>query len=147
MDAMLPVLASHLEEGDIVVKNLFLKDKKGQLYLVSVGGERSVDLKALQKALGLPASASLRFASEDILLQELSVPQGAVTPLALLNRRPDGQPIAFVAEDALVACEGRLWVHPSDNAQTVGLRWADLERTVASAGVDVRVISLARGEP
>lgn len=51
LEAMFPALEGQLEQGDDVVKNLFLKDKKGGLWLATIAGEAPVDLKSLQKKL------------------------------------------------------------------------------------------------
>ena len=64
-------------------KNLFIRDdKKQHYYLISVKGDKRVDLKAFRKAQGL---RPLSFASPDDLRAILHLTPGAVTPLGLLN--------------------------------------------------------------
>lgn len=138
------------------------RDKKGMLYLVTVSGDSPIDLKSLQKKLEvrlassfpvvgcafqhlyrqIPSSANLRFAPEDLLQSQLCVPQGSVSPLALLNRPSNASPIVFVVDQALTLCQGRLWVHPSDNALSCGIKWPDLERIVRTTGVEMRFLDL-----
>ena len=65
-------------------KNLFLKDKKGVLWLVVADEDRPIDLKALRRRIG---SAALSFASAETLRQVLGVEPGSVTPFALINDR------------------------------------------------------------
>src|SRR5437588_863655 len=65
-------------------KNLFLKDKKGRMWLVVTLEDRRVDIKALEARLG---AARLSFGSPDRLLANLGVTPGAVTPFALINDR------------------------------------------------------------
>ncbi|MFX8945974.1 YbaK/EbsC family protein, partial [Acinetobacter baumannii] len=61
-------------------KNLFLQDKKGRLYLVVALADTRVDLKALQKRLGVDRWS---FGKPELLLEVLGVTPGSVTPFAL----------------------------------------------------------------
>ena len=63
-------------------KNLFLKDAKGQLWLVCALGETRIDLKALPAVIG---SAKLSFGSAERLQEALGVTPGSVTLFALVN--------------------------------------------------------------
>src|ERR1700759_43029 len=63
-------------------KNLFLKDAKGQLWLISALGETKIDLKRLPERIG---SAKLSFGSPERLLEALGVTPGSVTAFALIN--------------------------------------------------------------
>src|ERR1700748_1968171 len=63
-------------------KNLFLKDARGRLWLVSALGDTAGDLKALPAVIG---AAKLSFGSEDLLVQTLGVRAGSVTAFALIN--------------------------------------------------------------
>src|SRR5918912_1352808 len=63
-------------------KNLFLKDKKGALWLVTCADERRVDLNALSKRLG---AARFSFGRAELLREVLGVEPGSVTPLAIVN--------------------------------------------------------------
>jgi len=65
-------------------KNLFLKDKNKQFWLVVALNTTRINLKKLAQKFSAPA---LRFASKDELLHYLGVPAGSVTPFALLNDR------------------------------------------------------------
>ena len=66
-----------------VCKNLFLRDAKGKNhFLVTVPGEKRVDLKTLAEKIG---STKLSFASADRLSKYLGVEQGCVSPLGVLN--------------------------------------------------------------
>src|SRR5215813_6042890 len=64
-------------------KNLFLRDKKGALYLVVAEEEAAIDLKGLHRLLG--ASGRFSFGSADLLREALGVEPGAVTPFAAIN--------------------------------------------------------------
>lgn len=64
-------------------KNLFVReDKTRNYYLITVKGDKRVDLKALRKEEGL---RQLKFASAGELAEVLGLYAGAVTPLGLLN--------------------------------------------------------------
>src|SRR5256885_3966821 len=63
-------------------KSLFLKDKKGGLWLVVTLEERSIDLKRLAAQLSAPRFS---FGNPELLYETLGVRPGSVTPFALLN--------------------------------------------------------------
>ena len=64
-------------------KNLFLKDKKGALFLVTALEDAAIELKSLHRRLG--ASGRFSFGSADVLLEALGVVPGAVTPFGAIN--------------------------------------------------------------
>src|ERR1700744_995614 len=63
-------------------KNLFLKDKKGGLWLGVLRDDFRLDLNGLSKQIGAPRFS---FGSGDLLIATLGVPPGSVTPFALIN--------------------------------------------------------------
>ncbi|WP_230977139.1 YbaK/EbsC family protein [Proteiniclasticum sediminis] len=64
-------------------KNLFVcDDKKRQYYLITVKGDKRVDLKEFRKTNG---TRPLTFASAEDLPAILKLTPGSVTPLGLLN--------------------------------------------------------------
>ena len=69
-------------------KNLFLRDKKGALFLVVALEDAAIELKSLHRLLG--ASGRFSFGSAELLRETLGVEPGAVTPFAAINdtRRP-----------------------------------------------------------
>ena len=68
---------------DAEAKNLFLRDdKKRNWYLVTVRGDRKLDLKWFQSEFG---TRRLSFASDADLMKYLHLIPGAVTPFGLLN--------------------------------------------------------------
>ncbi len=64
-------------------KNLFLRDKKGALFLVTTLEDAAIELKSLHRRLD--ASGRFSFGSADLLIEALGVAPGAVTPLAAIN--------------------------------------------------------------
>lgn len=101
-------------------KNLFLKDKKGGLWLIVAWEDRPVDLKKLRKRLGVQ---NLSFGKPDLLMDALGVPPGSVTPFAVIN---DGAGTVRVVLDAALAEGETVNFHPLDNAQTTSLSGAGL---------------------
>lgn len=96
-------------------KNLFLKDKKGGLWLISARQDTVIDLKAAPKHIG---SDRLSFGNEALMWETLGVRPGSVTALGLINdidRR-----VTFVLDR-------RLWeadvvnFHPLTNTATTGM--------------------------
>src|SRR3989449_9732469 len=64
-------------------KNLFLKDKKGALYLVTALEDATIELKSLHRLVG--ASGRFSFGPADLLREALGVESGAVTPFGAIN--------------------------------------------------------------
>lgn len=119
-------------------KNLFLKDKKQALWLVTALWDTEIDLKWL--ALRLNA-ARLSFGKADILYETLGVRPGSVTPLALLN---DGQRrITPVLDARLLACES-VNCHPLTNNKTTSLSPENLLRFIRDLGYKPVIVDFAR---
>ena len=115
-------------------KNLFLKDAKGQLWLITALGETAIDLK---RAPGLIGSARLSFGSPERLWDALGVRPGSVTPLALINdveRR-----VRLVLDAALMACEP-LNFHPLSNDATTAMSRAGFLRFLAALGREAQAV-------
>lgn len=109
-------------------KNLFLRDKKGTMWLVVALHDRDVDLRALGPALG--ARGRLSFGSAERLMRHLGVTPGSVTPFAVVN---DHGGAVSVALDAGLG-DFDVWnAHPLDNGMTTALPGADLVRFLEMA--------------
>jgi Ala-tRNA(Pro) deacylase len=109
-------------------KNLFLKDKTGRFWLVTVEAHARVDLKALPAAIG---AAKLSFGRAEDMERLLGVSPGAVTPLAAIN---DGEGAVSVVLDIAIAEAARVNVHPLRNTATLGLSGGDLVRALTAWG-------------
>lgn len=120
------VHVGHLPGGHC--KNLFLKDKKDKLWLVTVLDERRVDLNALAKRLG---AGRLSFGKPPLLAEILGVTPGSVTPLGVINDR--AQRVSVVLDQALMRCE-QINCHPLQNDATVVMSSADLLRFFRATG-------------
>jgi Ala-tRNA(Pro) deacylase len=109
-------------------KNLFLKDKKGGLWLVVVRAQLRVDLPALAKQLGAPRFS---FGSPGLLIATLGIEPGSVTPFALLNDTE--MKVRVVLDEAMLKLEP-LNYHPLRNDRTTAIAAADLVRFVEACG-------------
>jgi Ala-tRNA(Pro) deacylase len=119
-------------------KSLFLKDKKGGLWLVVADEERQVDLKALARQLGAPRFS---FAKPELLREVLGIEPGAVTPFALIND-PEHR-VRVVLDQAMLEHE-LLNYHPLSNDATTTIRSDDLEAFVAACGHQTYITDLDR---
>lgn len=117
-------------------KNLFLKDKKDQLWLVVAPEERPVDLKSLDKRIG---AARLSFGKAELLREVLGVEPGSVTPFALLN--DVGRRVRVVLDRGMMQMRP-LNYHPMHNAATTTIQPEDLARFLAATGHDPLVVDL-----
>lgn len=113
----------------IFTKNLLLKDKKGQLYLIVAHEDQAINLKTLHHRVG--ASRSLRFAPVEQMRMVLGVETGALTPLALIN---DHENLVTVVVDANLLDSEQLNFHPMSNTESTGIRPSDLMNFIASCG-------------
>ena len=112
-------------------KNLFVRDdKKQSYYLITVKGDKRVDLKAFRERFG---TRKLSFASPEELMEIMRLIPGAVTPLGLLN---DGERKVTLYLDAAFL-DGLIGVHPNDNTATVWLKAEDLVRLIRAHGNQV----------
>ena len=121
---------------DRMGKNLFVRDEKRSAWcLITVMGDKRVDLNAFRRAHGL---RRLSFASADELREILRLSPGAVTPLGLLN--DDEKRVTLYLDSAFMG--GLIGVHPCDNTATVWLRAEDLAALLRDRGSAVEVTDL-----
>lgn len=128
--------------GDIPgghTKNLFLKDKKGNLFLVVVEEEARVDLKNLHVPLG--AASKLSFGSAELLEEVLGVKPGAVTAFGPVN---DVEGRVAVVLDAELMAHETVNCHPLVNTATTTIASADLIRFLRATGHEPRVLAVPR---
>ena len=96
-------------------KSLFLRNKKGRMWLVVLREDRRADLAQLAASLD---SGRLSFGSSERLMRHLGVIPGAVTPLAVVNDRVGAVGVAI---EAGLLEEPLLNFHPLDNARTTAI--------------------------
>jgi Ala-tRNA(Pro) deacylase len=118
------------------VKNLFVRNKKGAMWLITLLEDRAVDLKDLGKRLG---AGHLSFASPARLREHLGVEPGSVTPLAAIHDRAG---VVKVALDAAILKEALVCCHPLRNDRTSTLHTVDLVRFLQATGHEPIVLEL-----
>lgn len=119
-------------------KNLFVRDDKRQhYYLITVKGDKRVNLKEFRKANN---TKPLTFASPEELLDILKLTPGSVTPLGLLNDEQLKVEFYldrdFLTEPFIIGC------HPNDNTATVWLNVNDLISVIKAHGNTVHCIEI-----
>lgn len=135
-----------VEEGHYLVekipgahsKNLFLKNKKGQYYLVVMLGQDTLDLKTLRKQLG---SNKLSFASPERLMEKLGLTPGSVTPFGLVH--PNGKEITVLL-DADMMKHDQLNFHPLQNDRTTTIGREDFLKFIEKTGHEANVVDLPK---
>ena len=118
-------------------KNLFLKDGKGQLWLISAADRTVIDLKRLHQVIG---SARLSFGSAELMEDVLGVTPGSVTAFAMIN--DTDHRIRFVLDRILFDAE-RVNFHPLTNTATTGVGQAGFRTFLAAVGVAPLVVDFA----
>lgn len=127
-----------LPHPEAEAKNLFVRDdKKRNYYLITVKGDKRVDLKSFQEAYG---TRRLSFASDDDLFSILGLLPGAVSPLGILN--DDDKIVSFYMDKSLFCESGLIGIHPNENTATVWLSPLDLARIIEEHGNPVTLVSL-----
>ncbi|HXA38976.1 MAG TPA: YbaK/EbsC family protein [Phenylobacterium sp.] len=110
-------------------KNLFLKDAKDRLWLVSARDRTVIDLKRLHPVIG---SARLSFGSPALMEAALGVTPGSVTAFGLIN--DTDRRVRFVLDRSLAEAE-RVNFHPLTNTATTGVSQAGFRTFLAAVGV------------
>ncbi|HEY5598140.1 MAG TPA: prolyl-tRNA synthetase associated domain-containing protein [Kiloniellales bacterium] len=118
------------------IKNLFLRNKKGAMWLVVCLEDRQIDLKALAAALD---GGRFSFGSAERLMTYLGVEPGSVTPFAAIN--DTGRHVEVVL-DAAVTTGGPVNCHPLVNHKTTAIAPADLIRFLESTGHPPRLLDM-----
>ena len=127
-----------LPHPDRDAKNLFLlDDKKQKYYLITVMGDKRVDVKAFRRAHG---TRPLNFAPPEALEKIFKVKPGSVSPFGALNDEKREVKV-FLDEDFFTG-SGLIGVHPNDNTATVWLNSSDLKFLLESHGSSVEITEI-----
>jgi Ala-tRNA(Pro) deacylase len=109
-------------------KNLFLKDKKGMLFLLCALSESRIDLNAVAKLVG---AARFSFGNAELLLKHLGVTAGSVTLFALIND-PENT-VRLILDEGFFAHE-LVNFHPLRNDATTAISPADMLKFARATG-------------
>jgi Ala-tRNA(Pro) deacylase len=115
-------------------KNLFLRDKKNELYLVVALESSQIDLKGLHRLLG--ANGRFSFGAADLLREVWGVEPGSVTPFGAIN---DADGRVTVVLDADMMEHDTLNYHPLLNTMTTSIARDDLIRFLDATGHKPRI--------
>lgn len=119
------------------VKNLFLRNKKGNHhYLVIVGVDKRVDLQHLRRLIG---DDRFSFGSPDRLMQKMGLTPGSVSPFGLLHAASGD--VQVIIDSDLRGAE-KLIFHPNINTASVTISFADFERFLARRKNPVRFLKV-----
>ena len=119
-------------------KNLFVRDdKKRNFYLITVKGNKRVNLKEFRNNNG---TRPLSFASEQDLMNIMNLIAGSVTPLGLLNDKY--LKVAFYLDKDFLNDKQIIGVHPNNNTATLWLKVEDLIDIIKEHGNRVNVVEL-----
>ena len=110
-------------------KNLFVKDKKSRLFLLTLGEETNVDLKRVHEKIG--ANGRVSFGSAELLEEVWGVRPGAVTPFGAINDKAGR--VTVVLDSGLMAHE-RVNFHPLVNTRTTGATPEGLKTFLKATG-------------
>lgn len=134
-----------LPEGETHTKNLFLRDKKHGLFLITVATNPKttthVDTKNLGKLLGLQGKTNLRLADEALLMEHLQAKPGCVGPLCAALAKQDADPkVQLVLDDTLLKNYSKIHSHPLRNDMSVAMTPDALQEYLKKAGVEPMII-------
>jgi Ala-tRNA(Pro) deacylase len=119
-------------------KNLFVRDGKGRRhFLVVVGSQARVDLRALARELGV---GMLGMASPERLQRHLGVAPGAVTLLGVVNAEPGA--VEIVIDRDVWDLGEPLHCHPLVNTATLSVPVEGLQRLFDTLGHTWQVVAV-----
>ena len=122
------------------IKNLFLRDKKKAMWLVTVLEDQKIDLKALGRRLG--AKGHISFGSAARLAAALGVAPGSVTPFAVIN---DSAGVVSMVLDKAVLDHDPVNAHPLTNEATTAIAPGDLLAFLEACGHAPLILDFADG--
>ncbi len=127
-----------LQQADIIAKNIFVRDdKKERYYLITVKGEKRINLKEIRRSNG---TRRLALADKYEIRRLLDLVAGSVSPLGLLNDRE--RRVCLLIDNDFTYAPALIDVHPNDNTATITLRTEDLIRIIKEHGNEVRTTEI-----
>lgn len=117
-------------------KNLFLKCKKGSVWLITALETTPVELKTLHKKL---ECGRLSFGNSDLLMDLLGIRPGAVSAFCAINDKD--RRVNVVLDRALQDHE-TVNLHPLVNTATTSIAYKDLVRFLEDCGHPPKILDL-----
>jgi len=133
------LLLDHDAHG-VYCKNLVLKDRKGQFYLVIIPINQKIDLKKLKVTVG--ASRNVSFACESDVIRILGCNYGSVCPFGVMfNHEPSN--LRIIIDESLAESSSKLYFHPFIGSEALAISYLDLEIFVNANNHCVEVLHLS----
>lgn len=121
-------------------KNLFFKDKKHGMFLVTHATSTTFNTKQLGALLKLDGKVNLRLADGATLDKHLKAQPGHVGPLCMAN--DESKEVKFILDMALLDYE-TIHSHPAQNDASVKLAPSVLQEFMTKAGVELVILDFA----
>ena len=125
-------------------KNLFFKDKKHGLFLVTHATASTFNTKQLGKLLKLEGKVNMRLAANDLLDQYLKVQPGCVGPLCIVN--DTSKEVKLVLDKAIMDYD-YVHSHPLQNDASVKMTPAALMEYMSKAGIEPVIVDFTVDPP
>jgi Ala-tRNA(Pro) deacylase len=119
-------------------KNLFVKDKKDNFYLIVAEGAASIEMNRIHPLIG--ARSRLSFGSAEKLMQFLGVEPGSVTAFAVIN---DAEKRVQVIIDEPLLRHEVINCHPLTNTMTTTISRQNLLEFLKQTGHEPRILALS----
>ena len=136
------VAESQALRGEIAgrhTKNLFLKDKKDNFFLVTLGEDTQVDLKSIHQLIG--AESRVSFGNPEKLMEYLGVAPGAVTAFGVVN--DTGGKVKAILDEELLRHDV-VNAHPLVNPATTSIAPGDLVRFMRETGHEPVILKVGQ---
>ena len=140
-DAVFTVAESKALRGEIAgghTKNLFIKDRKGRLFLIVALESAAINLKTLHHLID--ASGRVSFSQPEELREVWGVEPGSVTPFGAINDTV--KRVSIVLDQRMMQLE-ILNFHPLVNTMSTAIRSKDLLRFLDATGHAPLVVELS----
>ena len=122
-------------------KNLFLRDKRGRVFLLCALEDAAIDLKGVHHRLD---AGRFSFGSAALMRDLIGIEPGAVTPFALMN---DTAGRVAVVLDAPMMRQENLNFHPLVNTMTTTISRDGLVKFLEATGHPPRILAVSGAEP
>ena len=120
-------------------KNLFVKDKKDNYFLIVAEGSALIEMNRIHGRIG--ARSRLSFASADRLMEFLGVEPGSVTAFGVINDRQ--RRVGVILDEPLLA-HGQISCHPLTNTMTTTISRQDLLKFLDAVDHTPKILALSQ---
>ncbi len=119
-------------------KNLFVKDKKNNFFLLVLESCAEIDLNRLHRVIG--AKSRLSFGKPERLMEYLGVKPGSVTAFSVVNDVNNN--VKLIIDKSLFAHD-KINCHPLTNEMTTTISKSDLIRFLSSVNHEPEIIAIS----